>query len=53
MGTSFLDDMEQAHIKMTGQTDNKHLDMEQAHIKLSWFVEQQDNSSAFGPPKAL
>jgi hypothetical protein len=24
-GTSWPDDMEQAHIKMTGQTDNKHL----------------------------
>jgi hypothetical protein len=24
-GTSVPDDMEQAHIKMTGQTDNEHL----------------------------
>jgi hypothetical protein len=24
-GTSLPDDMEQAHIKITGQTDNKHL----------------------------
>jgi hypothetical protein len=24
-GTSMPDDMEQAHIKMTGQTDNEHL----------------------------
>jgi hypothetical protein len=24
-GTSLPDDIEQAHIKMTGQTDNKHL----------------------------
>jgi hypothetical protein len=26
-GTSLPDDMEQAHIKMTGQTDNEHLDI--------------------------
>jgi hypothetical protein len=26
-GTSMPDDMEQAHIKMTGQTDNEHLDI--------------------------
>jgi hypothetical protein len=26
-GTSVLDDMEQAHIKMTGQADNEHLDI--------------------------
>jgi hypothetical protein len=26
-GTSVPDDMEQAHIKMTGQADNKHLDI--------------------------
>jgi hypothetical protein len=26
-GTSVPDDMEQAHIKMTGQADNEHLDI--------------------------
>jgi hypothetical protein len=26
-GTSVSDDMEQAHIKMTGQTDNEYLDI--------------------------
>jgi hypothetical protein len=26
-GTSMPDDMEQAHIKMTGQIDNEHLDI--------------------------
>jgi hypothetical protein len=26
-GTSMPDDMEQAHIKMTGQADNEHLDI--------------------------
>jgi hypothetical protein len=26
-GTSMPDDMEQAHIKMTGQTDNEHIDI--------------------------
>jgi hypothetical protein len=26
-GISVPDDMEQAHIKMTGQADNKHLDI--------------------------
>jgi hypothetical protein len=26
-GTSLPNDMEQAHIEMTGQTDNKHLDI--------------------------
>jgi hypothetical protein len=26
-GTSVPDDMEQAHIKMIGQTDNEHLDI--------------------------
>jgi hypothetical protein len=26
-GTFVPDDMEQAHIKMTGQTDNEHLDI--------------------------
>jgi hypothetical protein len=26
-GTSVPDDMEQAHIKMTGQTDNEHLNI--------------------------
>jgi hypothetical protein len=26
-GTSVTDDMKQAHIKMTGQTDNEHLNI--------------------------
>jgi hypothetical protein len=26
-GTSVPDDMEQAHVKMTGQADNEHLDI--------------------------
>jgi hypothetical protein len=38
-GTSMLDDMEQAHIKMTGQTDNEHLDISFIYHWYSFYCE--------------
>jgi hypothetical protein len=38
MGTSVPDDMEQAHIKMTGQADNEHLDISFIYYLYSFFI---------------
>jgi hypothetical protein len=37
-GTSVPDDMEQAHIKMTGQTDNEHLGISFIYHRYSFLL---------------
>jgi hypothetical protein len=48
MGTSVPDDMEQAHIKMTGQTDNEHLDISFIYHCIAFYFEMRRRMFTMG-----
>jgi hypothetical protein len=47
-GTSLPDDMEQAHIKMTGQIDNEHLGISFIYHWYNFFFEMRRRMSTMG-----
>jgi hypothetical protein len=47
-GTSLPDDMEQAHIKMTGQTDNEHLDISFIYLWYSFLFWDASSNVHYG-----
>jgi hypothetical protein len=47
-GTSVPDDMEQAHIKMIGQTDNEHLDISFIYHWYSFLLRDVSSNVHYG-----
>jgi hypothetical protein len=47
-GTSVPDDMEQAHIEMTGQTDNEHLDISLIYHWYSFLLRDASSNVHYG-----
>jgi hypothetical protein len=47
-GTSVSDDMEQAHIKMTGQTDNEHLSISFIYHWFCFYFEMRRRMFTLG-----